>query len=405
MAKYAVMTSASGGGGGIAAVRVFHSLLHAKDKDDQIDLLDIQALGGPVPTDVAPHHGGSNKIFSDTHYTVEFPGYVRSDVIERLSQYDSLNLHWCSYLLTLSEIVHIANNGTTIVFTCHDFHYFLGGCHYPHTCTSWQAGCIRCPQLNIVSYPSYSPKDSLLQKQLLFQRPNVWLTTPSNYLTGMATAILAESANPPLTIRNPLDSSLFFKSKDSHSRASKNVKILMISDSAQERRKAFPLGIEALRLATKDKQFTTNYSVELYIVGGSSDSLKPFIAGLNASVQLLGKLDQSELASVYQSVDIVFTPSLEDNWPNILVEAYACGVQKFVVGPGHGCAEFVSIYECGEISESYEAASFADAVIRASSSMGDNAMEINAKAYTQFLNDHDPYHIGRQYINLLERSR
>ena len=126
MTKIALLTSATGGGAGIAAQRVFNALKRVEDNDDQIDLLDMNSLGGPIPTDVASHSGGSNKIFSDTHYTVEFPGYVRSELIDRLCQYDALNIHWCSYMLTLSEIKAIACAGKKIVFTCHDFYYFLG---------------------------------------------------------------------------------------------------------------------------------------------------------------------------------------------------------------------------------------------------------------------------------------
>ncbi len=56
--------------------------------------------------------------------------------------------------------------------------------------------------------------------------------------------------------------------------------------------------------------------------------------------------------------------SAEDNWPNILVEAGAYGCAS-VVGPGHGCEEFVREYDFGEVAEGYSAADFARAVCAA----------------------------------------
>ena len=45
MSKFALLTSASGGGAGIATVRIYHSLLSVKEPDVKVDLLDIETLG------------------------------------------------------------------------------------------------------------------------------------------------------------------------------------------------------------------------------------------------------------------------------------------------------------------------------------------------------------------------
>lgn len=404
MTRIAVLTSATGGGGGIAAVRVYNSIVGAKGNNDTVDLLSSKDFGGPVPSDVAFHSGGSNKIFSDTHYTVEFPGYVRSEVVEQLLIYDAINIHWCSYLITLSEIKEILKAGKKVVFTCHDFYYFLGGCHYPHTCTSWQTSCITCPQLDTIRFPDYSPRDNLEFKKQIFAYPNAQLTAPSNYLTRMAAAILPDAANQPLTIRNPLDSSIFFKS-DQHAQSfdDNQIKILMVADSTCERRKAFPLGIKAVVHAAT-KLAIEGIGVELTLVGGSADYLENEVTAMPTPVKILGKLKPIELAAVYRSVDIVFTPSLEDNWPNILVEAYACGAQ-FVVGPGHGCEEFVKLYDCGEVSESYDPADFAQLLITLGKTRYAKGKSSNADQYAKFQAEHSPDSVGKVYLGLLSPDR
>ena len=126
MTKLALLTSASGGGAGIAAVRVYHSLLSVKKPDVKIDLLDIETLGYSIPIDVSPQTNASNKIISDTHFTIEYPGFVRSSLIEQLSEYDAINLHWCSFLISCTEIKLLLDLGKKILFTLHDFYYLLG---------------------------------------------------------------------------------------------------------------------------------------------------------------------------------------------------------------------------------------------------------------------------------------
>lgn len=48
--------------------------------------------------------------------------------------------------------------------------------------------------------------------------------------------------------------------------------------------------------------------------------------GLNDSVHFSGRLDRDAMAALYRSADIVLNPSLADNMPNSLLEAWACGV-------------------------------------------------------------------------------
>lgn len=48
--------------------------------------------------------------------------------------------------------------------------------------------------------------------------------------------------------------------------------------------------------------------------------------GLKGCVFFLGRLERSEIVSLYQSADVMLNPSLVDNMPNSILEALACGV-------------------------------------------------------------------------------
>lgn len=398
--KIALLTSATGGGGGIAAVRVYESLIGVKNSGDIIDLIDIESLGGPVPQDITPHNGGSNKIFSDTHFTVEYPGYVRSSVIEKLFNYEAINIHWCSYLITIAEIMILAKLGVRIVFTCHDFYYFLGGCHYPHTCSGWQSGCIACPQLDRTRFAGYLPSDNLARKHTLFTMKNVILTAPSHYLTEMAARIIPYIANRPVTIRNPLDFSLFNRTALNRKASRNSVKVLLIADSARERRKAFPLGIQAVISASK-KLAAETIELELLIVGEGSDDYCSIATENGVRASALGRMTVIELSEIYKDADILFSPSLEDNWPNTLCEAYACGAE-IVVGPGHGCAEFVLRYSCGVVSNSFSVEDLSCALVECSLSFSSALdSQLGNENYKRFKDEHSNSAIGAAYYSIL----
>src|SRR5690554_968986 len=101
--KVAILSSASGGGAGIAAYRVFEALkMHQSDKC-AVDFIDMSIMGR-VADHVSPTVNATNNTISNTHYTVDFASEVRPHIIKMLMKYDVLNIHWASYLLTIAEI-------------------------------------------------------------------------------------------------------------------------------------------------------------------------------------------------------------------------------------------------------------------------------------------------------------
>lgn len=397
MKKYAVLTAATGGGGGIAAKRVFSAIKRKITDHESIELIDTKSLGGALPYDVAPHQGGSNKIFSDTHYTVEFPGFAREEAICRLAQFDVLNVHWCSYLLTITELTRLAGQGIRIVFTCHDFYYFFGGCHYPHTCTRWLNGCVVCPQIDRFTFPDY---DSFQNKQLksnLLSHPNVFVTAPSQHVVSRAEKCCPSLIGKTRVIRNPISGDTAFNRKDRSSRENNKIKLLIIADSAFERRKAFSLACESVLVAAPMLR-PLDVSIHVSFVGHGADSFQSILASRGVESVNYGKLGVTEIAAVYKSVDAILTTSLEDNWPNILVEGLACGTLA-ICGPGHGCEEFITSYNCGIVADSYSPHAFAVAITVLSDRLMDSKF-IQTVDYEKFRHDHDESNVAKTFLDL-----
>lgn len=69
---------------------------------------------------------------------------------------------------------------------------------------------------------------------------------------------------------------------------------------------------------------------ELAIAGSGpqEQELRAFVAaqGLGASVRFTGRLDRDAMAALYRTADIFLNPSLADNMPNSLLEAWSSGV-------------------------------------------------------------------------------
>jgi glycosyltransferase involved in cell wall biosynthesis len=91
--------------------------------------------------------------------------------------------------------------------------------------------------------------------------------------------------------------------------------------------------------------------------------------------------------------DIVLTCSNEDNWPNILVEAGSYGCVP-VVGPGHGCEEFVRAYGFGEVAKDYSVEAFGAALLAALSSTNDETRQPAVKTIRQ---DHSPEIVASRF--------
>jgi len=64
--KIAVLSSASAGGAGIAAFRIYQAL---QASDHEVDFIDIRALGEAVCQEVSPQISATNRKITNTHFT------------------------------------------------------------------------------------------------------------------------------------------------------------------------------------------------------------------------------------------------------------------------------------------------------------------------------------------------
>lgn len=374
--RIAVLSSASAGGAGIAASRAAEALngsgrFHA-------DFIDIKTLGQKVPESVSPEGSLTNRKISDTYFTVEHAGFTRGWMVELLAGYDLVNIHWASHLVSCSELLSLALRGQPMLFTLHDFFYATGGCHYPATCQQLAAGCSACPQVDTARCdPAVVEHNSALKRQI-FAQPNVHFSAPSAFVCDTAVQAGIVPARRAHVLRNtyrPIDT--FDPDKPFTGR------ILVIADSLYERRKNMPFALEVL--ARLHALGTVPFHVD--VVGQAAPELQDYLASRGVPHSFHGHMaDHGALTRIMQQTDVVLSASLEDNWPNILVEAGCYGCMP-VVGPGHGCAEFVEHYGFGVVARDYAVGSFTTALQAA---LNQRQTSKRSKAASAIRHDHAP---------------
>ncbi|MCH8533313.1 MAG: glycosyltransferase [Alkalimonas sp.] len=386
--KVAILSSASGGGAGIAAYRIYEALKKYQADKCEVDFIDMEVLGR-VADDVSPPGSATNGKISNTHYTTDFASDVREYIVKTLSEYDVLNIQWSSYLLSIAEIYELAKNGMRIVFTLHDFYYLTGGCHYPSSCDQYMKSCRLCPQVNTNMMSQKDVEASHELKRKIFSFENVILTAPSEYLVNKALASNMVPKERAITIRNAYEPIVDVERKNY---STHQTRVLIIADSFFEIRKQLQLAVDGFKeLALSSPEKVSDFVIHL--VGRLDHEVLEQLEPYGYEVHNHGHLkEHSDIVDVYCQSDYLLSTSLDDNWPNILVESSAYGVIP-IVGPKHGCEEFVLALNEGVIFDLYEAKSVAKTLSQL------NSLDFSNDYFSlQSRKMHDPVSISRDYI-------
>lgn len=298
-------------------------------------------------------------------YAVDL-GHSGGDITElpEFRQADVIHLHWINNgMLSLPSVEKIISSGKPIVWTLHDMWPFTGICHYAHDCDHYTEHCHDCPQINSRKYHDMAFR-VFEHKAKMLQGANIQFVACSRWLGNMATNSYLLRGCKITSIPNTYNVNLFKPRSKQHARetvglpADKRL-IMFSSHTFTDERKGYHYFREALKqLAVRYPEWKDSIGVVL-IGNGITSSLcqeLPFEA-----YPLNYIADEKRLVEVYNAVDLYAIPSLQDNLPNTVMEAMACGVPCIGFNVG-GIPEMIDHLHNGYVAEYKNVADFAEGI-------------------------------------------
>ncbi len=275
---------------------------------------------------------------------------------------DVVHLHWINQgMLSLKDIRKILDTGKPLVWTMHDIWPATAICHYARACEQYYIACKNCPLLP----PLQGGLAAKIwkRKQQMLEGKHITYVACSQWLAGEARKSALLEGQTVTNIPNPIDTHVFHPigkvqaQKSLGLPADKQV-ILFVSQKVTDPRKGIGYFVEAIRLLAEQHPEMKNNTV-VAILGGHAEDVASQLAIPSYPLGYIS--DSRRIVEVYNTADVFVLPSLEDNLPNTMMEAMACGVPcvGFQVG---GIPEMIDHRQNGYVAKLKDAADLADGI-------------------------------------------
>lgn len=287
--------------------------------------------------------------------------------ITRLPEFkeaDIIHLAWVNQgMLSLSGIQKILKSGKPIVWTMHDIWPATGICHTALGCNTFKTGCRDCKYLPGGGSTNDLSTKLFARKRKLYQHSGIHFVTCSKWLGDQARQSALLTGMNIFTIPNPIDTHIYKKGDQRQARlhaglpAEGNI-ILFVSQRVTLERKGMNYFIKGLeKLLEQHPEMKDNTSIA--ILGGHSEELAPMLPLRSYSLGYIN--DDRKIVDVYNSANVYVLPSLDDNLPNTIMEAMACGVPcvGFKVG---GIPEMIDHEKNGYVARFKDTADLAEGI-------------------------------------------
>lgn len=368
------LTASDGGGAGRAACRLHRGLqslgvnssmfVQSKNCDDKNVLFDSSSFAKlNTKLKLAEHLDALPLRFCNLNdyegFSLQWVPNISFDKMTHFGA-DLINLHWiCHGYLPLEAIAKL---NKPLVWTLHDMWAFTGGCHYTHECNHYINSCGACPQLQ-------SEHDWDLSRWVWHRKAQSWrnldltLVTPSAWLADCARASSLFQSRRVEVIPNGLDIQVYRpidrQTARNHINVSSDKKIILFGamNSTSNSRKGFHLLQSALQ---KLGQTEWRDQIELLVFGSSRPEVEP---DFGFKSHYIGSLsDDISLSLVYASADVFVAPSVQDNLPNTVMEALACGTPSVAFKVG-GMPDLIEHQKTGYLASPFEVEDFVKGII------------------------------------------
>lgn len=253
--------------------------------------------------------------------------WLPGDLLPKLAAFDPdvVHLHWIN--AGYVSVGQFAKIRRPLVWTAHDMWPFTGGCHYDEGCERFsQSGCVPCP-MHLRGGVLRLAGRRLQAKQAAFAATELTVVSPSHWLADVARRSPVASGAPIKVLPNGIDLRRFKAIDKAAARAlfalppDKTILLFGAVKSDSTPRKGFVHLDEMLRHAAASPLAD---SIVLCVYGTATKG-EGQLHGI--PTRHVGHLhDDESLIALYSAADVFIAPSLQDNLPNTVVEASACGL-------------------------------------------------------------------------------
>lgn len=261
------------------------------------------------------------------------------------------HLHWIGRgFVKVQEIGALRG---PVVWTLHDSWAFTGGCHVPDTCTRYRDMCGACPLLGSRRENDISRR-TWLEKQRAWRDVKLTIVTPSRWLASCAAASGLFKDRRIEVIPNGIDTHVFRPEDPRAARAAlglpadRRLILFGAMHAEADRNKGLHLLIEALA--------ARRWDADLVLFGAR----EPRVAqGCGLTVHARGLVSSDDaLRLLYSAADVTVLPSLLENYPNVILESFACGTPVVAFAAG-GVPELIENGRTGFLARPYDASALA----------------------------------------------
>ena len=286
---------------------------------------------------------GLQFLFYPSSFTLlKHPWFKEADIIQLYNTHGYYFTHLVFPLMT-----HLKK----VVWRLSDMWPLTGHCSYSYDCDRWKTGCGRCPLLE--EYPPLPydlTKPLWYIKKWVYGLSNIHLVPTNSWMANILKESPLLQKFDSTVIPNGIDAKVFrpIPKKSAREVLSIPQEAKVVLFSAQEAATGTRKGGEYIIPALEGIASNLKREIILIVLGERSESWKD---GNGYRTVRLGFTKSDEMiAIVYSAADLLLNPAVAENFPNTILESFACGTPSVSFDVG-GVSDVVHHLETGYLAK------------------------------------------------------